>query len=366
MSSRWISMLTVPFFFIGSHCSIIFLLFPRAMLHTTKYGHWEPAIMYMLIELILMVILLKGLNKAGNLDYADLLLPLGRWVSTALLLPLILYILMIGVMGIRGFAELMIIVFVVRSPLISILILLSSITLLGASIGPQGILRASTLLSFLHFPALLFALLGCSVNARLTNIFPLVNTSFDFMQHFEFLVPLFTICPFLLLGMLPPVIKVQLKPLLITMIPLTVLYVVIIYIPMLVFGVNAATLMNFPLVTSIDTVNLTWSIFNRISLFYAVALLAFVLVITSYALWASSVLVRKMIPGWKETYIRPVLCLLVFVASAMIPNWSSYVKIYASDIGFRIFVFLAIPIAVYLRGGFIQRAFRKKVFKNDA
>ncbi|MZQ81355.1 GerAB/ArcD/ProY family transporter [Paenibacillus sp. 5J-6] len=366
MSSRWISTLTVPLFFIGSHCSIIFLLFPRAVLHTTKYGHWEPAIMYMLIELILMVILLKGLNKAGNMDYADLLLPLGRWVSSALLLPLILYILLIGIMAIRGFAELMIIVFVVRSPLISILILLCFITLLGSSIGPRGILRASTLLSFLHFPALLFALLGCTVNARFTNIYPLVNTSFDFMQHLEFLVPLFSICPFILLGMLPPVIKVQMKPLLITMIPLTLLYVVIIYIPMLIFGVNAATLMNFPLVTSIDTVNLTWSIFNRISLFYAVALLAFVLLITSYALWASSVLVHKMMPGWKESYIRPILCLLVCVASAMIPNWSSYVKIYTTDIWFRLSIFLIIPIAVYLRGGFIQRAYRKKVFKNDA
>lgn len=366
MSSRWISTLTVPLFFIGSHCSIMFLLFPRAVLHTTKYGYWEPAIIYMTIELILMVILIKGLNKAGNLDYADLLLPLGRWVSTALLLPLILYILLIGVMGLRGFAELMLIVFVVRSPLISILILLCLITLLGSSIGPQGILRASTLLSFLHFPALLFALLGCGVNSRFTNIFPLVNTSFDFVQHEKFLVPIFSICPFLLLGMLPPVIKVRMKPLLITMIPLTVIYVVIIYIPILVYGVNAATLMNFPLVTSIDTVNITWSIFNRISLFYAVALLAFILLITSYALWASSVLVRKMIPRWKESYIRPVLCLLLFSASAIIPNWNFYVKIYTLDIWIRIIVFLMIPIAVYLRGGFIQRANRRKVIKNDA
>lgn len=361
MSSRWISKLTVPLFLIGSQCSIMFLLFPRAMLHTTKYGHWEPALMYMLIEIILMVILLKGLNKAGNLDYADLLLPLGRWVSTALLLPLIVYILLIGVMGIRGFAELMIIVFVVRSPLNSILILLCSITLLGSSIGPQGILRASTLISFLHFPALLFALLGCTVNARFTNIFPLVNTSFDFLQHMNFIVPLFSICPFLLLGMLPPVIKVRMKPLLLAMVPLTLLYIVIIYIPVLVFGVNAATLMNFPLVTSIDTVNLTWSIFNRISLFYAVALLAFVLIITSFALWASSVLVHKMIPKWKEPYIRPVLCLFVFAGSALIPNWSSYVKIYNSDIWFRIFIYSVIPCAVYLRGRFIQRMSRKRV-----
>lgn len=366
MSSRWISTLTVPLFFVGSHSSIMFLLFPRALLHTTKYGHWEPAMIYMLIELFLMIILIKGLNKAGNLDYADLLLPLGRWISTVLLLPLIFYILIIGVMGIRGFAELMIIVFVVRSPLISILLLLCFITLLGSSIGPKGILRASTLISILHFPALLFALLGCTVNSRFTNIFPLVNTSFDFMQHEKFLVPLFSICPFLLLGMLPPVIKVRMKPILITMIPLTVLYVVIIYIPILIYGINAATRMNFPLVTSIDTVNITWSIFNRISLFYAVALLAFVLLITSYALWSSAVLVRKMMPSWKESYIRPILCLLIFAAASMIPNWNSYVKIYSVDIGFRIFVFLAIPIAVYLRGGFIQRAYRKKVIKNDA
>ncbi|NQX58305.1 GerAB/ArcD/ProY family transporter [Paenibacillus qinlingensis] len=361
-----ISTLTVPLFFIGAHCSIIFLLFPRAVLHTTKFGHWEPAAMYTLIEIILMVILLKGLNKSGDLDYADILLPLGRWISIVLLLPLVIYILMIGVLGIRGFAELMIIVFVVRSPLFSILILLSFITLLGSSIGPQGILRASTLISLLHLPALIFALVGCLVNSTFTNIFPLVNTNFDFLQHGKFLVPLFSICPFLLLGMLPPVIKVRMKPMLFTMIPITILYVVIIYIPILVYGINAATLLNFPLVTSIDTVNFTWTIFNRISLFYAVAVLAFVLLITSFALWSSAVLVRKMVPRWKESYIRPILCLLVFVGSAMIPNWSFYVKMYTIDIGFRIFVFLVIPIVVYIRGSFIQRAVRKKVFKNDA
>lgn len=366
MNARWISNLTVPLFFIGTHCSIIFLLFPRAILHTTKFGHWEPALLNMLIELILMVILLKGLAKSGNLDYADILLPLGRWISTVLLLPLIVYILLIVIMGMRGFAELMIIVFVVRSPLNYILILLSFITLLGSSIGPQGILRASNLLSVLHIPALLFALLGCTMNSKFTNIFPLVNTSFDFLQHGKFLVPLFSICPFLLLGMLPPVTKVRMKPILITMIPLTMLYVIIIYIPILVFGYNASVLMNFPLVTSIDTVNITWTIFNRISLFYAVALLAFVLLITSFGLWSSAVLVRKMIPRWKESYIRPILCLILFGAAALIPSWSSYVRIYTSDIWFRIFIFLVIPVTVYVRGGFIQRGERKKVFKNDA
>ncbi|MDR6550361.1 GerAB/ArcD/ProY family transporter [Paenibacillus qinlingensis] len=364
MIFRLNSILTIPLFFFGAHCSIIFLLFPRAMLHTTKFGHWEPTLLIMLIELVLLVLLLKGLNKAGDLDYADLFLPLGRWISTVLLLPLILYLLLIGIMGIRGFAELMIIVFVLRSPLYAILILLCLIIYLGSSIGARGILRASTLLSLIHLPALFFALAGCKINSRFENIFPFLNTSFDFMKHGKFLVPLFSICPFLLLGMLSPVRKVQMKPILLTLVPLTVVYMAIVYIPILVYGVNAASLMNYPLVTSIDSVNITWTIFNRVAIFYAVALLAFVMLICSFVLWSSAVLVRKMVPAWKELYIRPVLCLLIFVVALLIPNWNEYLKIYTNDIWFRLYIYLSIPVSVYIRGGIIQRKGRKKGLKN--
>lgn len=364
MIHRLNATITIPLFFFGAHCSIIFLLFPRAMLHTTKFGHWEPALLTMFIELILMVLLLKGLNKAGDLDYADLFLPLGRWISTVLLLPLIMYLLLIAIMGIRGFAELMIIVFVLRSPLYAIILVLSLVTLLGASIGPHGILRASTLLSLIHLPALFFALIGCKMNSNLENIFPLMNTSFDFIKNGKFLVPLFSICPFLLLGMLSPISKLRMKPILLTMIPLTIVYIAIVYIPILIYGLNAASLMNYPLVTSIDTVNITWTIFNRIAIFYAVALLAFVMLMSSFLLWSSAVLVRKMLPVWKESYIRPVLCLLIFIAALVIPNWNSYLNIYTSDTWFRLFVYIVIPVTVYMRGGYIQRRERKKGFKH--
>ncbi|WP_222429853.1 GerAB/ArcD/ProY family transporter [Paenibacillus cremeus] len=360
MISRVNSIITIPLFFFGTHCSIIFLLFPRALLRTTNHGHWEPALLNMIIELFLLVLLLKGLSKAGNLDYADLLLPLGRWMSSFLLIPLTLYLLLIGIMGIRGFAELMQIVFVLRSPLYSLLILLCLITYVGSSVGPRGILRASTFLSLLYLPALLFALLGCSINnSKWDNIFPIINTSFDFMHHGMYLVSLFSICPFLLLGMLPPVTKVRMKPILLTMVPLTILYMVIVYIPILVYGINAASLMNYPLATSIDTVNITWTIFDRISIFYAAALLAFVMLTASFVLWSSALLVKKMVPIWKESYIRPILCLFIFIIAFLIPNWNSYMSIASKDVWFRLFIYILIPLAVYFRGGFIQRKERK-------
>ncbi|WP_165452171.1 GerAB/ArcD/ProY family transporter [Paenibacillus thalictri] len=358
--------MTIPLFFLGTHFSIIFLLYPRALLHTTQYGHWEPAVINMLIELVLLVILLHGLKKGGHQDFADLFLPLGRWISTPLLLPLILYILLIAIMVLRGFAELMIIVFVARSPLYAILALLCLITLLGSSIGSQGIMRASTLFSLLHIPALLFALFACINNSKLLNIFPVVNPTMDFLQHGKLLVSLFSICPFLLLGMLPPVCKIRIKPILMTMLPLSALYVYIVYIPILVYGVNAAVLMNFPLVTSIDSVNITWSIFNRVSLFYAVALLAFILIISSFSQWASAVLIHKMVPRWKESYIRPCLSLIIYTAALMIPNWDWYVDIYTVDTWFRMIIFVSIPVAVYIRGQFIQKQARKQVVQNDS
>ncbi|WP_219837331.1 hypothetical protein [Paenibacillus sp. R14(2021)] len=68
---------------------------------------------------------------------------------------------------------------------------------------------------------------------------------------------LYSISPFILLGMLPPVMQLPTKPILLTMIPMSVLYIIIVYIPILVYGPNAAKTLNFPLVTSIDSVNIT-------------------------------------------------------------------------------------------------------------
>ncbi|WP_275691044.1 GerAB/ArcD/ProY family transporter [Paenibacillus aceris] len=315
----------------------------------------------MVIELVLMLILLQGLRKAGSLDYPDLFLPLGKWISTVLLLPLIIYILIIPILSVRFFAELMIIVFIARSPLYAILALLCLLMLFGSSIGPQGILRASTLTTVFNIPILLFALSACMTNSKFIKIFPLVNLSMDFLIEGKLLTTLFSICPFLLLGMLPPICKVQMKSILITLLPIALLYISIVYIPILIYGVNAAKLMNFPLMTSLDSVNITWSIFNRISLFYAVALLAFVMTLSTFSLWSSALMIHKMIPRWKEKYIRPGLTLVVFVVTLIIPSWDRYVEILTKDTWFRLMIYMIIPVAVYFRGRFIESQERKRV-----
>ncbi|MGG1553476.1 GerAB/ArcD/ProY family transporter [Paenibacillus ferrarius] len=358
---RWISTMTAPIFFIGAHCSILFIAYPRAILATTSYGHWEPATVIMLIELALMLILMKGLRKGGNLDYGDMFLPLGRWVSTALLLPLICYFMLVPILAVRSFAELMVIVFVANSPMYAILALLCLLSWLGASIGPYGIMRASTLMTLIYLPVLLFALLACLTNTSWLQIQPLLNPHLHYLMEKKFLTTLFSICPFLFLGMLPPVCKVRIKPMLLVWALISLLYVFIVYLPILVYGVNAAKLMNFPLMTSLDTVNITWSIFDRVSLFYAVALLAFVIMISSFSLWSCGLLLHKLVPVCKESYFRGGLCLIVYVAAMLIPTWERYVEIFSADTWLRMAVFVVIPIAVYLRGKRIERQGRRQV-----
>ncbi|WP_308639955.1 GerAB/ArcD/ProY family transporter [Paenibacillus silvisoli] len=358
---RWIAIWTVPIFFIGSHCAILFAAFTRAMLHSTAYGHWEPVCFNLLIELALLLLLLHGLRKAGGKDYADLFLPLGKWIGAALILPLAAFMMLIPILALRFFAELLIIVFIASSPLHMILGLLCLLMLFGASIGPQGMLRASTLLTLINFPVLLFAVFACFQNAKFVRVFPLLNSSMDFFDGGKIFVTLFSICPILLLGMLPPICKVRIAPLLISLGVIGMLYVIIVYIPIAVYGLNAAKLMNFPLMTSFDSVNISWTIFNRISLFYAVALLSFILTISNFSLWSSALMIHKLIPAWRETYIRICLCLVVFLISFFIPSWDEYVRVFSADTWFRLAIYAVIPAAVFFRGRYIAGLARKRV-----
>ncbi|RAP74501.1 GerAB/ArcD/ProY family transporter [Paenibacillus montanisoli] len=361
MINRWVAVMTAPIFFIAAHCSILFAAYSRSMLHATEYGHWEPVFFNILIELALLLLLLLGLRKAGSKDYADLFLPLGKWISTALLVPLVAFLMLIPVLAIRFFAELMIIVFIASSPIHAILAFLCLLMLYGASIGPQGIMRASTLLTLINFPILLFAIGACIPNATFVKVFPLVNASMDFLAEGKLFITLFSICPFLLLGMLPPICKVKILPILLSLGVIALLYVIIVYIPISIYGLNAAKLMYFPLMTSFDSVNISWTIFDRISLFYAVALLAFVMTISTFTLYSSALMVHKMIPVWREKYIRYGLCLIVYILSLVIPSWNRYIEIFTADTWFRLAIYIVVPIAVFLRGGFIERQERKRV-----
>jgi hypothetical protein len=352
--------MTAPIFFIAAHCAIMFTAYPRSLLASTRYGHWEPACINMLIELMLLLLLLLGLRNARGMDYADLFLPLGKWVSSAFLLPLVIFITMIPILSIRFFAELMIIVFIASSPLYAILALLCILVLLGASIGPQGMMRASTLLTIINIPILFFALIACIMtNAKFVKIFPLVNLSMDFLVDGKLFTTLFSICPFLFLGMLPPICKVQIKPILLSLIPIALLYILVVYIPISVYGLNAAKILSFPLMTSLDSVNISWTIFNRISLFYAVALLAFVMTLSTFSLWSSAHIIRKMMPAWRENYVRMVLIVIIYMASLLIPSWDMYINIFTTDTWFRLLIYTIIPVSVFVRGAFLARQQRK-------
>ncbi|SFT20275.1 GerAB/ArcD/ProY family transporter [Paenibacillus sp. BC26] len=358
---RWVATMTAPIFFLAAHCSILFAAFTRSMLETTEYGHWEPVCLSMGIELFLLLLLLLGLRKAGNKDYGDLFLPLGKWISAALIVPLSGFIMLIPILALRYFAELMIIVFISSSPLHVILAVLCLLMFFGASIGPQGIMRGSTLLTLINFPVLLFAIFACFQNAKFVRVYPLINPSMDFLSNSTFLITLFSICPFLLLGMLPPVCKVKIRPILISFVLISLLHVVVLYVPIVIYGLNAAKIMNFPLMTSFDSVNITWTVFNRISLFYAVALLAFVMTLSSFSLWSSALLIRKLIPAWRETYIRISLSLITFLISFIIPSWNDYIRVFAADTWFRLLIYAVIPIAVFLRGRSVAAQEGKRV-----
>lgn len=303
------SWLPVCLFIVGGHISMIFFLYVHAMMETTEYGHWEPALASILIELVFLLILLGGLRRAPGQDYADLFIPLGKGWSIVLLAPLIAYFLLSVFMMLRSFAELMRIAFIVNTPIWALLGLLILLLMFGAFMGGESIIRANVLLSFLFLPVLLFALCSCFKNTDFHYLFPIWNPSFDFVLDTDFYTALFAISPFLVIGMLPPLYAFTGRSVILALLPTWVLYLVCLYIPILVFGITAAKLLVFPFLSTMDSVNLLWLVFDRVTLFYAAAVMAFISSYGSFLLWSVGRIVNKRFPKCPEKAIVVAACL---------------------------------------------------------
>lgn len=332
------------------HIGIIFLIYPSKVISSTNHGHWLPILITIVFQFTFLWVYLKGLSYFPKHDLISIFSIHGKLLSQIFLFPLVVYLFDSLLIVIRANAEIITIIFLENTPIWAIslvMILFASYT--GAK-GFNTILLTSMMIFFIFIPVILFTLITSFQNAQLLNIFPLVVSDFSFLRNREFLTSFFAVSPFLFIGFLPPFIKVNKKKLLFTNAILIPFFLVSVYIPILTFGPVTASAFLFPFSTSMDTIDIQWAVFDRITIFYVLSLLTFAMVFGSLLIWMLSTLINRVYIPINPKWIILFFGTLVFILGFFIRGFSVIDKILYLDLPLRFYSLIGLPLFTLFLG----------------
>ncbi|WP_028549514.1 GerAB/ArcD/ProY family transporter [Paenibacillus sp. UNC451MF] len=341
--------LLTAFFLI--HFDLAAFIYPGKIMGSTTSGFWEPTMIGFILEGLLIWLYLKGLFAFTKEDLIDIMKDMtGKWMARILLLPFALYLFLYMTIVMWHHSEMVIITFLPRFPAWSILLLLV-IVFYGALKGVHAILRASMLLFMLCMPLIVFSLVASVQNWDYRYALPLINKKIEFLSNGKFYFSMLSFSSFLFLGMIPvhkfPALKKR-RYLLWTYIGLLPFYLLSVYSPILIFGQKSAAMLKYPTIAVMDTIEISWLIFDRVTLFYTVAALIGSFLYTSLAAWMFSKLVQKLYLPISNHWITAFLITAVFTTVLFIPNWDWVKQLETFITATILYCMIVIPMAVFL------------------
>lgn len=336
-----------------SHMGLIFFLYPTDIIETVTIGHWLPIVTGFVLHFAVIFMYMKGMSYFPRMDLVDGLRTAGNAVAALLLLPVTAYLFMICIITVRAYSEVITIVFLSNTPLWAIMALLLCISTYIAMLGIEAIFRTALLLFILFIPLTVFILSYAFQNVDWLYALPFidVNTAtFSFVQERTFLLSLFAFGGgFLFLGFVQPYFCYKSRTILWTSLLMLPLFLLSVYLPVLTFGQNTAEKFQFPFIMTIDTISIDWLMFDRISMFFLLSMITFVILYLSIVMWK---LIRIIRFQWKvkPAVLLPVLCITLFVICIRIPDWQVITDLLWWNTFFRIYVMFIIPTATILIG----------------
>ncbi|WP_168123506.1 GerAB/ArcD/ProY family transporter [Paenibacillus sp. HB172176] len=333
-----------------THLGLIFFIYPGAIIASTTQGHWIPIVMGFIVHMAAISFYMKGLKDAGNMDIISLNLKFGKGMPILILLPLTLYLLMSCIVTVRSLAEMMTIVFLSNTPLWAIMILFLLISTYMAFKGISSILRTGVLIGLLNVPIMLFFSLFSFQNVDWHYVFPLLG-GFSFLTNPYYLQSLFVFTGgFLFLGFIPSSVAYRKRSVWFAAMALLPFFLFSVYIPLLTFGEATASTFIFPFIVSLDTIAITWSMFDRITIFLFLSLVSFIMLFLSITLWSMMRVVSTCFTVAKSSYWLIFISVLVFLACMAIPNWKDVEAVVNWDTSLRIYILIAVPLSTYFIG----------------
>ncbi|MGN7397792.1 GerAB/ArcD/ProY family transporter [Peribacillus frigoritolerans] len=334
-----------------SHFGLIFFIYPERIIASTHKGHWEPILIQCVIFILFLSLYLKGLSYFPEQNIISILKILGKAFSFTLLFPVLLYLVITTIELVSAYAEVTNIIFLANTPTWAIITLMSVISTYIAIKGIETILRTALLIFCIFFPLILLMLLICFQDIDWHNAFPIIDTDFSFFRQPPYYTSFFSFAiVFSFLGFLPKKISYNSKKIMLAVFFLIPFFFLSVYLPLLTFGNETASTLLFPFITTLDKVQLQWLIFDRATLFFALSLVTFIMLLTSLLLWQSSIIMNQYFPRLKQKYHIVALSVSIFIICLCIPSWQETEKLLWWNTAFRFYILIVLPLIIFLIG----------------
>lgn len=346
---------TAPYVtFLIIHISLVFFIYPEKIFEATDRAHWQPVVAGCLLEFTMLWLYLKALVVFPHADIMDMMNSVvPKWVTRLVLLPLVIYFFANIILHIRSHSEVLTIVLTPHIPIWALMLFLV-ISLFSALSDIQSVLRACFVTAFIFVPIVCFCVLSSLQNTKLQNIMPLGNAHPDFFYQAPFYSGFFTFSSFLFLGIIRPYIQLEAKAqkyyLLLYAGLLFPLTLASIYVPLLVFGQETASKYLFPFIEAMDTINLFWLMFERVTIFYVTATLSFIIMYTALLIWMTAMMLHKLYFGFSRKGWSVLVTLASYIAACFIPNWTTIEELIWLDTGLRFYCIAGLPVILSIIG----------------
>ncbi|MFE5320043.1 GerAB/ArcD/ProY family transporter [Paenibacillus sp. NPDC056579] len=344
----------VMLMYILTHVGLIFFVYPADIVCSMEIGHWLAVTVGFAIHIIFVIVYMKGLSYFNRQDLIDIYLTAGKAAAIALLTPVLFYLLAVNIITVRAYSEIVSLNFLSDTPLWVIMLLLVAVSTFMAVLGIESLFRTALLMAFLFLPLVAFVLLTVFQNADWHYLLPLADRkalSFSFVANRSFLQGLFAFAGgFLFLGFVTPYVKYRSRNIVWASLLLLPLFIISVYAPVLTFGQHTASLLQFPFITTIDTLHIDWLMFERVTMFFLLSMVTFVMLFMSLVLWKTKRILHRCIPSVKPIYITLALAIVIFVVCLQIPDWKLVEQLFWWNTILRLYVITVIPIMTLVLG----------------
>ncbi|MFS0674053.1 GerAB/ArcD/ProY family transporter [Ornithinibacillus sp. 179-J 7C1 HS] len=341
----------INFMYILTHIGLIFFLYPLNIIQSTNQGFWLPISIGIVIHFVFVIIYMKGLSLFPKIDIVTIYSNSGKFISFCFLIPIFLYFLMANIITVRAYSEIITIVFLSNTPLWAVMALLLSFSTYLASKGLVAIFRSCFIFAIVFLPLLLFVFIVSFQNVDWYNFFPFWSSDFSFLTSISYIKSFFAVGGgFLFLGFVQPYFTYRPSKVWIALVAIIPCFFLSVYIPVLTFGPSTSENFLFPFVMATDTINLNWLMFDRITTFFLMSILIFIMLFISLVLWKTVRIASHYIPSRSHLFLLITISVFIYIIGFFIPNWSDLDVLFKWNTPLRFYIIIMVPISVLILG----------------
>lgn len=337
------------------HSGLIFFMYPTDLIESAYQAHWLPILVGFVFHFLSIIAYTKGLSYFGHRrSIIEILMSRSKLLAWALLLPIMLYLFVFVIEAVRAYSEIISMVFLSNTPLWILMVLLLAVpAFMVLNGGVQAIFRVGLLFAFLFAVPFLFVLITSLQNVDWHYAFPLIprdGETFSFLFRPSYYKSFFAfVGGFLYLGFIPPHVAYRPKHVYLASLMLLPLFLISVYVPIMTLGEETARQLQFPFIFTVDTVEITWLMFDRVTTFLLLSLMAFILMFIALGLWEITTIVQS-VKNVRSLIVIPIIVIIVFIVCSFIPDWKEVDMLFQVNSVLRGYVGVVTPAVIFVLG----------------